>query len=775
MTDEVSSLILGQPKSQFSVEDVKKMIHGQESNFGKIDTSKPNYAGAYGEMQITKPTFDTLKNKGLIPVSYNINNPSHSKNAADVLIEDAYKRHQGDVDKVLAEYYAGPGAINGDKIHTEWRDKKNPKAPSVGEYIDQAKSKVAPVDDISALITGKSLSTTNPQEKESKKLFTDDFKEALKDISWEGFKKESLGYNLSVGMNPLSDVLYGKGSQTQAIKNLYEQGKGLVSGVGQIIQNPKEVIQNVIEHPGTTLGQMVKGVVYDPELLLLPAGKVKPSVKVAEQTVKPRYTIKDGKIVPKEIGEEAKIVSPEEIKSGTAKQATPDDNFSEPYYGEKELSLEEQKARKETLERIDPNLKVHENVIKGLGKDRATQYQVAKTDTELGNLYKQQFNEEKATLNKFGENLVKDTGGTFGLDESAKYKSGNIILDPLKKLENYFNEKTSQLYKLRDIEAKGVPVTSENVLKVLRDESINQANTETIGLVKQAEARMKQLKMMDKDGNLLPTDAKTAENFRQFLNTQWDRKNSYIHKQLKEAVDEDVLANLDRSSPLYADARKLVEIRKNTLENPNGISRILNAEGPGGINRKVDIEKIADSITGLGVDQFSHIIDTLRSVPKNLQPAAEKAIGEIKAHFLKKANESFTSSANKGTKYLNDNREVMNKIFSKEELDKIRDYNNAHHILKTDTGYPGAGAQSLNIEQKLGVGRKITEQLAKKGAMAGTSLVTGGATLGAAETLAHELVGRKFEKSAAKKLEKSKKEQLAKEQQNFKPINQYFK
>jgi succinate dehydrogenase / fumarate reductase flavoprotein subunit len=49
---------------------------------------------------------------------------------------------------------------------------------------------------------------------------------------------------------------------------------------------------------------------------------------------------------------------------------------------------------------------------------------------------------------------------------------------------------------------------------------------------------MKQLGMIDKDGNILPTDAKTAENFRQFLNENYDRKNANLHRKLKEAVDE---------------------------------------------------------------------------------------------------------------------------------------------------------------------------------------------------------------------------------------------
>jgi len=85
-------------------------------------------------------------------------------------------------------------------------------------------------------------------------------------------------------------------------------------------------------------------------------------------------------------------------------------------------------------------------------------------------------------------------------------------------------------------------------LRVLNDESLTLANTETIGLTNITRARMKQLGMIDKDGNPLPTNAKTAENLRQFVNENWDRKNANLHRQLKEAVDQDVLANLEHHS-----------------------------------------------------------------------------------------------------------------------------------------------------------------------------------------------------------------------------------
>jgi hypothetical protein len=271
--------------------------------------------------------------------------------------------------------------------------------------------------------------------------------------------------------------------------------------------------------------------------------------------------------------------------------------------------------------------------LEGKGKERATNYQTSKSDTPLGNYLSEKFKDEQRRLQAFADQQAQRTGGIVGLDESAKFKRGEAILDPLKKLEDYFNKETKKIYEKRDSQAATIPVESNNILKVLNDESLTLANSETIGLSKIAAARMKQLNMIDKDGNLLPTNAKTAENFRQFLNENYDRKNANLHRALKIAVDEDVLANLDTNSPIYKDARSLVELRKNTLDNPKGISAILEDSGPNNINRKVDKEKISQNIANMSVEQFTHVIDTLKNMPPELQIAGNQALANIKSQF----------------------------------------------------------------------------------------------------------------------------------------------
>ena len=392
---------------------------------------------------------------------------------------------------------------------------------------------------------------------------------------------------------------------------------------------------------------------------------------------------------------------------GTAKPTAPETPFAEVKYAENGLPLDEQYARAQTLNRVlGADHQADLAAIEGKGKERATNYATSNTDTAQGNFLKERFADEQKRLADFAERQVKNTGGTVGLDESSSYKRGNTILKPLQDLENHYDEATRKIYAERDAVAQGVPVEASNIMRVLNDESLTLANTETIGLTNIAKARMRQLGMIDKDGNLLPTNAKTAENLRKFINENWDRKNSILHRQLKDAVDEDVLANLDTNSPLYKEARDLVTLRKNTLDNPNGIAKILDAEGPNKINRKVDIEKIAQNIIDMPVDQFTHVVDTLRNVPEGLKPQAQAALSEIKAQF---ANQLAAKKTPKQvTDYMNANREVMNRVFTPDEMANLRDYHNAVHILATDTGYKGAAVQKINVEQKLGSDRKST-------------------------------------------------------------------
>ena len=460
-----------------------------------------------------------------------------------------------------------------------------------------------------------------------------------------------------------------------------------------------------------------------------------------------------------------------QVDLGTSKPTTPDAPYTELSYSEKGLPLDEQYARARVLQKVLGNdHAVDLAAIEGKGKERATNFDVSRTDTPQGNLLAERIADEQRRLAKYGEGLVKKTGGTLGLDEATLYKRGNTQLAPFEEYGNLLDNEIGKLYKERDKTAKEVPVQANFTKDLLNDDSVIQlADNEK--LAKATTAKMKQLGIMDKDGNLLDTDAFKAEQLRKWLNSPnvWSPQNAGLHRALKDSIDNDVFAHADKA--IYDDARKLFGLKKDTLDNPKGIATILDESGPNGINRKVDVEKVANKIAGMGVDQFTHIIDTLDKMPAELQPKAQKAKAEIKSQFLNQALAQ--KSPNKLTTYMNDNREVMNRLFTPDEMADIRDYHNASQILKTDVGYKGAAVQKINVEQKL-MG-KVGEQVAKKGAAALAEFGTGGVGMGVPAVVAHEYIGGKFEKSHAKKVAKAEEEAFKKTQERFVPIKDLLK
>lgn len=112
-------------------------IYGQESSSGKADTSKANYAGAIGPMQVTAPTFQGMKDKGIIPRNLDFNKPEDTKAAGEALVRHLFDKYDGDAGKVAAAYYSGEKAVRADGTIADFRDRKNAKAPTTLQYRDQ--------------------------------------------------------------------------------------------------------------------------------------------------------------------------------------------------------------------------------------------------------------------------------------------------------------------------------------------------------------------------------------------------------------------------------------------------------------------------------------------------------------------------------------------------------------------------------------------------------------------------------------------------------------
>jgi hypothetical protein len=229
---------------------------------------------------------------------------------------------------------------------------------------------------------------------------------------------------------------------------------------------------------------------------------------------------------------------------------------------------------------------------------------------------------------------------------------------------------------------------------------------------------LKEQHILKDDGSLNPINAKSAEGLRQYINSQWSPQTSGLAGKLKGMIDSDVLDNA--GSDIYGTSREMHKKIKETLDNPGGISKLMDYEPNNPINRAVPYEKIPDFVNRLPLDQFQHVIKVLKESPPEIQSQAQTAIGEIKSHLVNKILDEGGKhqqwNANGVSKVLAANESKIKLLFSDAEQQKLKDLNDAGHILKIETGYPGASVQEHN--------------LVTRGAMAATRAA--GASIGAA-------------------------------------------
>jgi hypothetical protein len=365
------------------------------------------------------------------------------------------------------------------------------------------------------------------------------------------------------------------------------------------------------------------------------------------------------------------------------------------------------------------------SAIEGDPTAASTDYQTSLVDSPAGRFAKAKIDEEKAALAQHGEQIVRDTGGTLGTDGQTLEVRGHTILSPLEGFRQWFTDKTTGLYNEARARAAGTPLQLGKFNEVLGTDS-KFANTDTIELRKGITARMRELGMIDKDGKAMPATVEQAENLRQYINEEWSPKSNGRIRELKNALDEDVTSAAGED--LYKQARALHSMKQTIFADPKGLSSILDSEG---INRKVPVEKIADTISGLPNAQFEHIVKTLKTVPPELAPQAQAALAEIKAHMANRILDAGAGrvgqwGARDVSAYLNKNAAKLKIVFSPDELAKIGDLNEAGHILTKPQGYPGASVQEHNLMR-----RGAMVALPKGGAMLGGAL---GALVGAPGT-----------------------------------------
>lgn len=397
------------------------------------------------------------------------------------------------------------------------------------------------------------------------------------------------------------------------------------------------------------------------------------------------------------------------------------------------LGLGDQARRADILRRAGVT-ELRNSAVQGDAKSAATDYQMSKLDSPQGQHMARVMNSEREAVTSFADQIAQDTGGTRGTGQAERYQRGKNIMPALDGISGMFDDGIKKLYGIADQRAKGKPFDTAKVREIVGDESEFLGTVEGEALLRGTKARMKSLGMTAPDGTPQRTTVQQAERLKQYLGNQWTPRTSRLIKSLKDAVDDDVLGAAGED--VYKRARALRASKAQIMEDPQGIAKIMDAEGPKGINRAVDFEHIGDSIASMPVDQFAHVVRVLNEAPAELRGQAQTALAEIKSQFANKlaeiGNKTATQWNAKGvSKYLNDNSARLRVLFSPSEIRRFADLNDAGHILRFDSSYPGAAVQAANLKRSAVLEHGATAAGGAVGGMMGGPLgVAAGAAVG---------------------------------------------
>lgn len=407
----------------------------------------------------------------------------------------------------------------------------------------------------------------------------------------------------------------------------------------------------------------------------------------------------------------------------------------------------QQLANIETMKKIGLDTQ-RKSAVSGDKFSAGQEYETAKLDNQVGKVAREQIAKEQTTLKNYAKGIIDDTGAPIGTPEA----SGQAIRAPMQALSEHFDGQIKDIYAAADKAAAGAPVVKLDTFgNLLGTNSVFAGKAENTALRRGIRAYAKEQDMNDG-----PVTVQTAEGMRQYLNSQWSPQNSGLIGKIKEALDSDVTKSA--GGDIYKAARALHADRKNTLDNPNGIAKLLNVEGPNGINQAIPDEQVAPKLIGMPTGQFKHILDTLKSLPEALQPQGDAALNEIKAALAKRIyaagdtggtqNGPSVWNAANVTRELNAQKSKLALAFSPEELAKFKTLHDAGHILQTPMAYKGAAAQGYNFLQS-GVLTGLPAAGAGLGAMIGGPM--GAAVGGAAGSGASSLAKKGVEAAMAAK------------------------
>jgi hypothetical protein len=410
-------------------------------------------------------------------------------------------------------------------------------------------------------------------------------------------------------------------------------------------------------------------------------------------------------------------------------------------------------ARYASLQRLkeDGLQNVRESAVRGDKLAAATDYASSKLDKGAGgNPVAEQLANERQALTNGVDRMIAGTGGSVGTDSVALGNRGETILRPLDDLAQKFRDGEKAAYTAADAKAAGSPVDLDSTANLISNNASVFTRSEAgAQLLRGIKARAQELGVWDTANNrLMPATVQQAEQLRQYVGGgAYDPHTAGAVRAFKDALADDVTKSA--GSDVYQAARALRAQRARTLDDPKGIATLIDSSGPDGINRKVPVEKIPDTLTRLPDAQFNHVIDTIESTRQfpELKPQADAALAEIRGHMLQRAKAAALPAdkepwaAQRFTDYLQANRAKLTRVLKPSELEQLESLNRNGHYLDIDRRYKGAAVDAHNLATR---GKMMIVQHGVGAAGGGAGAFVGGHVGAAGGAFIGEKLGHKW-------------------------------
>ncbi len=387
--------------------------------------------------------------------------------------------------------------------------------------------------------------------------------------------------------------------------------------------------------------------------------------------------------------------------STTTPRPTIDNPFVEPMYAKTgTLPIDEQLYRVETVKELGVPT-IRDGTKTGDGFKTADEYVTAKTSGPNRDLFNQQIATEQQALRNYANGIVEKTGGSVGLDENALYNRGQAIAQPFDAFKTLLTEQMRGAYQAAGEVAQGAPaVAPDTFQKFLNTNSNFVVNDSFKSLRNGIKSHLTEQGLVNKDGSIKQMTVDQSELLRQYINSNWNPDRSRIIHKLTDSIDNDVtkVAGTD----IYESARGIRTKMANLLEDPVGVSKIMDYDPKTPINRSTAFPDIPKAVEKMTPDQQAHLVKVLQDMPPELQPQAQKAIAEIKSQFANRIAEVGGKgefwNAPAVSKYLRDNNRSL-RILTGDPLmaRSLTVLNDGGHFLRMDNGYKGAAIQFKNM------------------------------------------------------------------------------